>query len=133
MVGVFQRTEPAHDVGRLADDQPKIRRLERDLFEVQQRTRLCLVAGHDVGTQFERGQGDSHLHTSLHRQEFEVHVDRISQLWRAFSYRAELDRLACVWTVVTNWTSCGIDHWADHTGPGLSTEAQTRRDPRPGA
>ena len=91
VIGVFECTESAHDVDCLAHDQSEIRRFERDVFEVQQRARFCLVARHDVGAQRERGQGDPRLHASLHRQELEVYVDRISQLGLAFSQGAEFD------------------------------------------
>ena len=131
VVGVFQCAEPVHDVGCLAYHQPEIGQVERDVFEVQQRTRLNLVARGDVGVQVERRQRDPRLHASLHLQEFEVHVDRISQLGLAFSERAELDGFACVRPAWTRWASGGIGHQADHTGlrvqvPGLSAEAPIR-------
>ena len=117
-IGVFERTEPAHDVGRLAYGQSEIRQLERNVFEAQQWARLGLVARKNIGTQLERGQRDPRLHTSLHFKEFEVHVDRIGQLGLAFSQRTELDRFVCVWTAGASWASCGIGHSADHTGTG---------------
>ncbi|MBM2813171.1 MAG: hypothetical protein HW416_3930, partial [Chloroflexi bacterium] len=67
---------------------------EWNVFEAEQWTRFSLVARQDFGVQLERWQRDPPPHAPMHLQEFEVHVDRISQLGLAFLQRTKLESFA---------------------------------------
>jgi len=108
-------TESAHDVRRLADDEPKVGQGEGNVFEAQERACLRLMARKDLDAQFERGQGDPSLYPSLHLEKFEVHVNRIGKLGLPFAERTQFNSLPGVGPTEARR---GFSHSFDHTGTG---------------
>ena len=94
VIGVIQRVEAPHDVGRLAHDQPEIAQFQRDVFEPQQRRRFGLMPRDDVGAHVEVRDRNPPLDAALHFEQLELHVDRVGEFGLPFLQRAKLDRFA---------------------------------------
>ena len=73
------------------------------------------MACEDLDAQFERGQRNTPLHSSLHLEKFEVHVDRIGELGLPFAERTQFSGFAGVGPAETRR---GFGHSFDHTGTG---------------
>jgi len=91
-VGLFDRPETPKDLRRLSDDQPQVRQFERNLFESQERPSLSLVTREDLGTELERRQRNSALHSSLQLDQGQVQVRGIGELRMALFDCPKLDR-----------------------------------------
>ncbi len=79
MVGSLDRAMAAEDVGDLANEQPQLRELQRDIFETKQRPRFRRMPLEHVGVDFHRGQRHAALDPTIELEELQVHVRGIRE------------------------------------------------------
>jgi hypothetical protein len=95
------------DIRRLADHQPKVGEIERDVLEPEQRTAFQLMALHDVGVEFERRERHAALDAPLQLEQLDVHVHGARELGMELLERAQFCNFA---GLGTRRTDRGIGH-----------------------
>ena len=94
MLGALERFVALEDVGRLAQGQPKIGPLERDVAEADRRTPGGLLRGEPRRVGLNPGQRHARLHAPLDFDERDLHVDGGCQVGLGALQLPELDDLA---------------------------------------
>jgi hypothetical protein len=90
----IQCIKTLEDIRRLANRQPKVGQIQRNLLEPQDGTALQLVAVKRGGIEVEGRQWDPALNAALQFEELDVHVHRAGQLGLAGLDGAEFGDLA---------------------------------------
>jgi hypothetical protein len=122
VIGQLERLEAAQNIGGLPNHQAEIAPVDRDLFELQDRTGLLVVGLAPIER---RGrQRDSCLHASLCAEQLDLHVGRRRQIGLRVLELSQLSDLArfgargplggsirrriclriCHFTIVTQWS-----------------------------
>ena len=98
MLGPVERLVAQQDVGGLAERQPEIGPVERDIAEAHGGASGCLLGGEPVRVGLNPWQRDPRLHPALHVDERELHVDRRGELGMVDAELLELGDVARIRT-----------------------------------
>ena len=94
VVGQFERLEPPQDIGRLAQRQPEVGPVERDVPEADDRPAGGVLGTNPIRLRVYPRQRHARLHAALHLDQRDLHVDGRRQLRLIELELFELDHLA---------------------------------------